>query len=103
MNGRCVKCGDGWFYSRRLCRPCYDTARRQGDVTDFETVKRPWLDVIEDAEILLARTAPELVADALGMRPGSIARAASRHGRPDLARPFWAAQNRAERAARRTT
>lgn len=59
-----------------------------------ERTWRPWDGLERDVDILLTRTAPEAVADTLGMTSSGIAQAASRNGRPDLARIFWAAARR---------
>lgn len=62
---------------------------------------RAWDGLERDIDILLSRTTPEAAADALGMRAATIAQAATRNGRRDLARTFWALTHRQQGAKAR--
>lgn len=95
----CLRCPATRIKARGLCSPCYMRAYHSGDLVDFERTKRPWVELVEDLELLLdGRTSPHQAARALAMNPQAIANAAHRHGRDDLARPFWAYVRREQRA-----
>jgi len=76
---------------RGLCRTCYTTELKRGDIIDHARLTLSRDDVVEEVRTLLMRTDAPGTAAALGRKPGSIARALTRAGRPDLARQFWRA------------
>lgn len=64
---------------RRLCVPCYETARFDGTLHDYERVQRPLADFVEDFKELSARgMARAEVAAVMGYRPSSVERLISR-------------------------
>ena len=75
----CPSCGSPMSPdAKRTCRACY---------------AMPIPDLVEELQ-LLANEAPERAAQRLGTNTAALARRLYRAGRPDLARPFSAAQKR---------
>lgn len=80
-------------HGRGLCNTCW---KRHHD--DYDPAVRTRDELLAEVEYLTAgRLTPEQIADRLGVRVGSIARAAYRAGRLDIARTY----SRADRLATR--
>src|SRR5690606_1846833 len=86
---RCARCDRNRLHiGRGLCGSCYQWARRNGHLFDYERFGRPRTETVEEVEFLLRPLGAQDPAAALGMTPAAIARDSYRAGRADLARPF---------------